>query len=123
MKKPLLTLLLLSTLVVSNAFAGEVDCIGRNWSFTIEENSEYAVGSLIFRGNILEQMQLVEKSVAPEEYSNLEALYEGETSEDSYKLFIFREEENNSYVSFLESESILGHKKGIELRCKLRSKS
>lgn len=123
MKNFLLTLLLFSTPFTSNVFASEVDCIGRNWSFTIEENTAYKVGSLIFRGNILEQMQLVEKSVAPEEYTNLRALYEGETSEDSYSLVIFKEKENNSYVSFLQSESILGHKKVIELRCKLRSKS
>ena len=107
--------------LISNVQASvvEVLCKGASgWEFIIEQNADFREGSLVFRNNILERVALTKKSVRRPEYEKLKSLYQGATSEDSYSLFIFKETENKGYISFLEIESLLGHKKVIEFRCR-----
>ncbi len=113
-------LVLMGSLLSLNSLAAEVACSGNDWSFIIEKNDDQKIGSLVFRHNLLERVEMVKKSVRSPELQEVKALYEGKTSTDSYKLYIFKEKENQAYISFLESESILGDKKVIELRCNLK---
>lgn len=119
MKKLFIISLLISLLVPAIGFSSEAECFGKVFSFKIEKESFGKVGVLSSRGYVLTRVSLSSTSVDVPEYENLIALYEGKTSEDEYKLFVFKEKEEDYYISFLQTESILGRKKVIELRCKL----
>lgn len=95
-----------------------IRCFSETWSFSIDKNTDdILIGSLILRNNLLQQIQLKKDSLKDPKYSKLKALYKGNTSQDSYELFIFKEKEKSGHVSFLTSQSNLGHEKVIELRC------
>ncbi len=117
MKKLFVTALVIIS--STSAFAFEVDCVGKTFSFTIQDQEEHKIGLLIAQGQVLQQVVMNKKSVNIPKYEDLKALYEGKTSEDSYKIYIFKEKDQSAHISFLETESVLGHKKTIELRCKI----
>lgn len=103
--------------------ASEVDCVGKVYSFTVENKEDHKVGSLIIQNQVLQRLAMTKNSVDTPEYVNLVALYKGKTTEDSFNLYIFKKKDKSAHISFLETESILGHKKVTELRCKLKKTS
>lgn len=105
------------SILPTKGFSYEVECFGAVFDFAIEKNSDFNIGMMMARGNVLDQVALKEVSVETAEYQKLIALYTGRTSEDQYKLFIFKEMDQESHISFLETVSVLGRKKVIELRC------
>ena len=118
MKKLILaTIAVLSFVSFGSAFAAEVQCREKVFSFSIEKNESLRVGTLSAAGQVLDRVQMFKRPVARPEYENLKAFYEGSDSEQVYRLYIFKETSAGVYVSFLEIEPVMDHKKLIEFRC------
>lgn len=109
---------LLLSLFSFSAFADEVSCFGEFFSFSIAEENGIKIGTIYAQRQTLDRVVMNKKSLKAPEYENLKALYTGNKSTDSYELYIFKEKEKGAYISFLQVESHIGHKKVIEFRCK-----
>lgn len=114
MKTLALTLALFSSFLT---LATEVECRGRIFNFSIRNTGDILVGQVSMAGNLVDQIQMKQSVLDKDQKNSLDFKFEGETSTDSYGLYMFKEKENGQNISFLLIRSNLGHKKSIEMYC------